>query len=308
MNGKTALILGGANGIGFQIAKAFCSVGCKVTMSNRKQEQGDESIDEIKKEYPNAEVDWIGADMGNLKQVREVFTKYRESHDRLDILVLSAGINSDQFGLCDDGYDRHFAVNWVGQFYVVNLVYPLLRKTSKMPGADAPRIIFESSEMHRFAPSNVHFGSMDEINDESIGSTQVYARTKLAMILGSKYGLIEKVINANKDNIYSLCVHPGAVNTQMQEQWKTAYPGVTGQLISAASKFVGRSVEQGSYSALWAATSPKVQQGFYYQDPDSPGKETSQASDKWLGCALWDLSHRIIKEKAGDDAMQSWSD
>jgi NAD(P)-dependent dehydrogenase (short-subunit alcohol dehydrogenase family) len=127
-------------------------------------------------------------------------------------LILSAGINANQFGLDADGIDRHFGVNWLGQFYATNLLYPLLRKTSKLPDTPAPRIVWEASEMHRTAPSNVHFASLDEINDSSIGNTEVYGRTKLAIILGVKYGLVEKVIKKNGDNIYATSVHPGAVS------------------------------------------------------------------------------------------------
>lgn len=86
-----------------------------------------------------------------------------------------------------------------------------MRKTSKLPGVPAPRIIFESSEMHRMAPGVVHFGSLDEINDSAIGPMELYGRTKLAMILGAKYGLYERVIKPNGDNIYVISVHPGAV-------------------------------------------------------------------------------------------------
>lgn len=126
-------------------------------------------------------------------------------------MILSAGINANQFGLDADNIDRHFGVNWLGQFYVVNLLWPLLRKTSKMPNTPAPRIVFESSEQHRAAPSIVHFGSMDEINNPEIGNLEVYGRTKLAIILGVKYGLLDRVIKPNGDNIYALSVHPGAV-------------------------------------------------------------------------------------------------
>ena len=61
-------------------------------------------------------------------------------------LILSAGINANQYGETADGYD-------LGQFYVCNQLYPLLRKTSKMPNTPAPRIVFESSEQHRMAPA-----------------------------------------------------------------------------------------------------------------------------------------------------------
>ena len=36
----------------------------------------------------------------------------------------------------------------------------------------------------------------------------------------------------------------------MQEQWKDAYSGVTGQVITNVTNLLGRDVEQGSYSAL----------------------------------------------------------
>jgi NAD(P)-dependent dehydrogenase (short-subunit alcohol dehydrogenase family) len=127
-------------------------------------------------------------------------------------LILSAGINTNQYGEDADGIDRHFGVNWLGQFYAMNLLYPLLRKTSKLPDAPAPRIVFESSEMHRGAPSVVHFGSLDEINNPELGPTELYGRTKLAGILGIKYGIFERVIKPNNDNIYALSVHPGAVS------------------------------------------------------------------------------------------------
>ncbi|KAH7063728.1 dehydrogenase with different specificitie [Macrophomina phaseolina] len=311
LEGRVAVVTGGAFGIGYEVSRAFAHHKARVIMVNRKEEQGDAAVKKLKEEVgEDAPVEWIPCDMGDLKQVREVFSGIREREERLDLLVLSAGINANQYGETEDGVDRHFQINWVGQFYATNQLYPLLRKTSRLPGAPAPRIVWESSEQHRMAPSAVHFGSMEEINDPSLGSTQLYGRAKLAVILGVKYGLLERVIKPNHDNIYALSVHPGAVNTAMQQQWKDAYPGLTGQILSYAMLAIGRNVEQGSFSALWAATSPEIeekkQNGWYFSDPAQPGKESSQASDPKLGAALWDLTERIIKDKAGDDAIVPW--
>jgi hypothetical protein len=59
----------------------------------------------------------------------------------------------------------------------------------------------------------------------------------------------------------------------MQQQWKDAYPGLLGKLISNTMLAVGRDVEQGSYSALYAATSPEIEEkgynGYYFADPVS---------------------------------------
>jgi NAD(P)-dependent dehydrogenase (short-subunit alcohol dehydrogenase family) len=199
-------------------------------MVNRKEEQGEDAIKKIKEEVgEHAKIEWFPCDLGNLNEVKEVFTSFREREERLDLvgspafqeravrvfwqlqLILSAGINANQYGEDADGIDRHFGVNWLGQFYVVNLLYPLIRKTSKMADTPAPRIVFESSEQHRMAPSVVHFGSLDEINNPEIGNLEVYGRTKLAVILGVKYGLLDRVIKPNGDNVYALSVHPGAV-------------------------------------------------------------------------------------------------
>lgn len=96
----------------------------------------------------------------------------------------------------------------------------------------------------------------------------------------------------------------------MQQQWKDAYPGLTGKLLTWAMLAFGRDVKQGSYSALWALTDPKIEEenmnGFYFNDPDKVGKESAQASDEKLGSALWDLSHRLIREKLGEDALVDW--
>lgn len=56
-------------------------------MVNRKEEQGDEAIKKIKEEVgPDAKIEWEGCDMGNLKQVKEVFSKIREREERLDLV------------------------------------------------------------------------------------------------------------------------------------------------------------------------------------------------------------------------------
>jgi len=97
----------------------------------------------------------------------------------------------------------------------------------------------------------------------------------------------------------------------MQQQWKDAYPGLTGKLLSWAMLATGRDVEQGSYSALWALTSSRIEEedlnGYYFVDPDKEGNETTQASNPELANNLWELSTSLIKEKLGDDALIDWN-
>jgi len=65
----------------------------------------------------------------------------------------------------------------------------------------------------------VHFGSMEAINDPAVGNLELYGRTKLAIILGVKYGFLDRVIKPNNDDIYVLSVHPGAVSDASIEKF-----------------------------------------------------------------------------------------
>lgn len=87
LTGRTAIITGGALGIGYEVSKAFASVGCRVIMVNRKEDQGESAISEIKKQVgADAQIEWIGCDLGNLKEVKQVFTKLSEDLERLDLV------------------------------------------------------------------------------------------------------------------------------------------------------------------------------------------------------------------------------
>lgn len=63
------------------------------------------------------------------------------------------------------------------------------------------------------------------------------------------------------------------VNTNMQQQWVAAYPGLLGKMIKNVSLALGRDVEQGSYSGLYAAIHPEIVEknynGYYFTDPVS---------------------------------------
>lgn len=57
----------------------------------------------------------------------------------------------------------------------------------------------------------------------------------------------------------------------MQQQWVAAYPGLLGKMIKNVSLALGRDVEQGSYSGLYAAIHPEIVEknynGYYFTDP-----------------------------------------
>lgn len=56
-------------------------------MVNRKEEQGFEAIKNIKDEIgEDARIEWLTCDLGNLKNVKEVFSSICEREERLDLV------------------------------------------------------------------------------------------------------------------------------------------------------------------------------------------------------------------------------
>jgi len=312
LHGKTALVTGGVMGIGFEVAKALALSRARVLLLSRKEEHGEEAIAKIKEVNPSADLKFISIDLGNLADVKRTADEIRESEERLDLLIADAGVGVNAWALSSDGIDRHMAVNHFGHFLLINRLLPLVRKTAAIPNNTAPRIVSLSSELHRTCPSNVDFTSTSEVyeNKDELGPNQLYARTKLAVLLFIKYGLVERVLVPNGDRIWAAATHPGAVHTAQQDQFKEAYGDVFGTVMKYVTIPFMRTPEQGSLSTLYAATSDDVEknnwQGKYYTDPGKVGGESNQACDEKLGANLWALSHTVIREKLGPDGLLSW--
>lgn len=202
------------------------------------------------------------------------------------------------------------AVNHLGHFLLVNRLLPLIRETSRLHDSPTPRIVSVASELHRTAPSAVKFASVDELKDDSISAVALYGRSKLANILFTKYGLVERVLRPTGDRILAITTHPGAVHTGQQDQFKEAYGALFGTILKYTVIPFMRSPDQGSLSTLWAATTDEVEkngwQGKYFTDPGELGGESEQACDAELGTRLWKLSEDLVKEKAGSDALLPW--
>lgn len=200
-------------------------------------------------------------------------------------------------------------VNNLGHILLINRLFPLIRRTGALGEFHAPRVVQLSSSLHLTAPSSVSFQSLEEINDESLGPNQLYARSKLANLLFTRW-LGAHVLEPGS-RIYAIATHPGAVHTEQQEQFKDAYGNLFGTIMKNVTIPFMRSPEQGSLSTLWAATSPEVAekdlQAVYVTDPGKWGGESNQAKDENLRENLWNLAEKLIKEKAGQDAFLDWS-
>jgi NAD(P)-dependent dehydrogenase (short-subunit alcohol dehydrogenase family) len=129
LEGKTAIVTGGAAGIGRAICRVLAREGANVAVTDLQEKDGREVLKEIN------EAGWSGGfwqlDVSREAEVMEVFAKIRDRFGAIDVLVNNAGISgadkpTDE--ITEEEWDRVMAVNVKGVFFCTKHVIPFLRE------------------------------------------------------------------------------------------------------------------------------------------------------------------------------------
>jgi 3-oxoacyl-[acyl-carrier protein] reductase len=194
LNGKTALVTGGAQGIGLAIATRLAKEGANVAIFDINEEKARESADGLIRENMSAMSGY--ADVSNLDSIRNMIELVVAHFGVLDIVVNNAGILSSTpvQQITEDEWDRIMAVNLKGTFFVSQLAFPYLKDRPQ------PRIINLASiagRMGGYESSLAYAASKGGVISMTYGLSRQYA----------PYGI----------TVNSIC--PGPTETPMILQW-----------------------------------------------------------------------------------------
>ena len=116
LDGKVALVTGGARGIGLACVRELASEGAKVLFCDVNAEGGEAAADSLRKE--GLEVAFTTCDVGDKAQVEALVAEAVSRYGRLDIAVANAGIvhAADFLDLTEEDFDRVIRVNLKGVF------------------------------------------------------------------------------------------------------------------------------------------------------------------------------------------------
>ena len=158
LEGKVAFITGGANGIGFGMARAFLAEGMKVVIADWNEVHLAAARDKLKGSNAAHFVKTNVADRANLKAAAD---EALDVFGKIHVLCNNAGVNGG--GTADDpefdDFDRVMAVNFGGVLNGTKLIVPLIKAqgegghvvcTSSMAGV-VPLIGFAAYSASKYA-------------------------------------------------------------------------------------------------------------------------------------------------------------
>lgn len=152
LNDRIAVVTGAASGMGLAAVKALTEAGATVYGMDLRQEDLDREFAGLERVHGHA------TDVSDSAAVDRVFTRVREDHGRLDVLVNAAGVATpnrsrqawvdginakmtESFkggepyhpeflsGITDEDFDRVVAINLNGTFYTIRAAVPLLKES-----------------------------------------------------------------------------------------------------------------------------------------------------------------------------------
>jgi NAD(P)-dependent dehydrogenase (short-subunit alcohol dehydrogenase family) len=125
--GKSALVTGGATGIGWGIAKALAEAGCRVAISGRREDALRAAADSW---AGSPAIAWQVCDVANRDSVRQLFQWTQTTLGPLDILVNSAGTNIKTRSMAEmlpEQWDEVMAINATGVYNCMYFALPGMR-------------------------------------------------------------------------------------------------------------------------------------------------------------------------------------
>jgi NAD(P)-dependent dehydrogenase (short-subunit alcohol dehydrogenase family) len=109
LSGKTAIVTGSTEGIGYAIAAGLAEAGARVVVNGRTQAKVDEALAGLKNKVPNAAAQGFAGDLSTAEGCAALLRAFPQT----DILVNNVGIYEAKpfFDIPDEDWERFFQVN-----------------------------------------------------------------------------------------------------------------------------------------------------------------------------------------------------
>lgn len=194
LDGRVALISGGAQGIGRAIATLFQREGACVFILDCDARSGNETAADLTAQNPHLPVKYIPVELREPREIRSAVETVRQFHGRVDVLVNNAGIQVDKSleKLTVADWDLVLNVNLRGAFLLTQAFLPLF--------AEVGGTIVNISSIHAA---------------HAFPNSIPYACSKAGMVALTRNLALE----LSSRHIRVNCICPGYIDTRLWDQY-----------------------------------------------------------------------------------------
>ena len=271
------MVTGANSGIGLETARGLARMGFHVVLVCRNAARAAAAEADIRASGHGASTEIVLCDLSDMGSVRAAAAELEARLERLDVLVNNAGVTTrGKREVTPAGLDLMLAANHLGPFLLTNLLLPLLRRSAPA------RVVTVASDAHRWGRLDLQ--DLQATRGYGFLGFPRYGETKLMNILFTR-ALARRLEGSG---VTANCVHPGAVATNI---------GGPGRVVSAITRVLLRSPEEGARTTLYVATSPAVDgvNGSYFVSSRlADRKLRPQATDDEAGERLWRASAELV--------------
>ena len=291
LKGKIAVVTGCNSGIGYETMRVLALRGAYVIGTGRTIEKAQTACASVKGVTTPVQLE-----LSDYESVVACAESIRSLNSPIDMLICNAGMRGGDWEIVN-GVEKHFAVNHLGHFVLVN------RLLDRLFFSWQGRVVVVSSRAaYGSAPEEgILFDDLRMLDDYSVGLA--YAHSKLANALFS----LELARLLKGTRITSNSVHPGLISTNIVRDESAIIRAAFGLL----TKITGKTVEQGAATSCHVATSASLDttSGSYFEDcnavtvsGDNHMHDGDQASRLWL------LSEELTRDYLVKHERPDWND
>lgn len=291
LQGKVFIVTGGNSGLGKQsVLDLARHEPQEIWLTSRTMEKADETIKDIKKHVPKANIKPLALDLGSFDSIKDAARTFAAASQRLDVLMLNAGCMAAPEALTASGYELQFGSNHVGHALFTKLLTPVLAKTAAEPNSDVRVVVLSSAAVMACPPDGIVFDTL-KTTQATLSTWDRYGQSKLANALYARQ------LAQHQPQWTVTAIHPGVVQTNLSHYLAEKYWYLS-PLLTVVTKLL-TTVEQGAQNQLWAATAPKkdiTNGGLYWPVGDlTGGNRGLYSTDDALAKKLWEWTEQELK-------------
>lgn len=277
LSDRVVVIGGGTSGIGAATALALAARGATVTVLGRDASRG-RHLTASGEPLPGR-IGFVQADLSTTGGVRAAARELLAAHDRIDVLVHSAGGHLLVRARNADGVEVNFATNYLSKFLLTELLRPVL--------ADRGRIVVVGSPV--VAPRRLLLFDVAR-GERSVAPLRAMVSSGIATAVWTVE--LARRLTLGGTGVTVTYVNPVLVRSGISRTW----PWPARLLDRAMMAVRGLPAEEGAEPVVYLATAPEVAgvSGRFYKRAH-PAAVPAAVADPDLGARLWRLSEDLTQ-------------